>query len=116
MSEGARWKKRPRNRKGRAGNGFPALFHSPVTIHYHVLRMLNAMRRKEILFPELSYANADHTRLKRWFIRSVEGLSGRDRYARLYDIWRREIAVDSKYATRVHYNPQSGRREARSEL
>jgi putative hemolysin len=54
--------------------------------------MLNAMRRKEILFPELSYANADHTRLKRWFIRSVEGLSGRDRYARLYDIWRRDIA------------------------
>jgi len=50
------------------------------------------MRRKEILFPELSYANADHTRLKRWFIRSVEGLSGRDRYARLYDIWRRDIA------------------------
>lgn len=54
--------------------------------------MLNVMRRKEILFPELSYANSDHTRLKRWFIRSVEGLSGRDRYARLYDIWRREIA------------------------
>ena len=50
------------------------------------------MRRKEILFPELSYANADHTRLKRWFIRSVEGLSGRDRYAALYDIWRRDIA------------------------
>lgn len=54
--------------------------------------MLNAVRRKEILFPELSYANADHTRLKRWFIRSVEGLSGRDRYAKLYDIWRRSIA------------------------
>lgn len=54
--------------------------------------MLNVMRRKEILFPELSYANPDHTRLKRWFIRSVEGLSGRDRYARLYDIWRRDIA------------------------
>lgn len=50
------------------------------------------MRRKEVLFPELSYANADHTRLKRWFIRSVEGLSGRDRYARLYEIWRRDIA------------------------
>jgi putative hemolysin len=47
--------------------------------------------RKETPFPELSYANANHTRLKRWFIRSVEGLSGRDRYARLYDIWRREI-------------------------
>jgi putative hemolysin len=54
--------------------------------------MLNVMRRKEILFPELSYANAEHTRLKRWFIRSVEGLSGRDRYARLYEIWRRDIA------------------------
>src|SRR6185295_14653514 len=54
--------------------------------------MLNAMRRKEILFPELSYANSDHTRLKRWFIRSVEGLSGRDRYARIYEIWRRDIA------------------------
>ena len=54
--------------------------------------MLNPIRRREILFPELSYANADHTRLKRWFIRSVEGLSGRDRYARLYEIWRRDIA------------------------
>jgi putative hemolysin len=53
--------------------------------------MLN-VRRKEVLFPELSYANADHTRLKRWFIRSVEGLSGRDRYARLYETWRRDIA------------------------
>ena len=31
------------------------------------------MRRREILFPELSYANADHTRLKRWFIRSACG-------------------------------------------
>lgn len=50
------------------------------------------MRRKEILFPELSYANAEHPRLKRWFIRSVEGLSGRDKYARLYEIWRRDIA------------------------
>jgi putative hemolysin len=59
--------------------------------------MLNAMRRKEILFPELSYANPDHTRLKRWFIRSVEGLSGRDRYARLYDIWRNEIAPTGEH-------------------
>ena len=50
------------------------------------------MRRKQILVPELACANPDHTRLKRGFIRSVEGLSGRDRYARLYDIWRREIA------------------------
>ncbi len=43
-------------------------------------------------FPELSYANASHPPLKRWFIRSVEGLSGRDRYAALYEIWRRDIA------------------------
>ncbi len=54
--------------------------------------MLNVARRNEILFSELSYANANHPRLKRWFIRSVEGLSGRDRYARLYEIWRRDIA------------------------
>jgi putative hemolysin len=54
--------------------------------------MLRVMRRKEVLFPELSYANADHTRLKRWFIRSVEGLSGRDRYARIYETWRRDVA------------------------
>jgi putative hemolysin len=53
--------------------------------------MLNALRRRESLFPELSYANEQHSRVKRWFIRSVEGLSGRDRYARLYDTWRREI-------------------------
>jgi putative hemolysin len=43
-------------------------------------------------FRELSYANAGDPRLKRWFIRSVEGLSGRDRYAALYDLWRRNIA------------------------
>jgi putative hemolysin len=42
-------------------------------------------------FNELSYANERNTRIKRWFIRSIEGLSGRDRYARLYDIWRSDI-------------------------
>lgn len=42
-------------------------------------------------FKELSYANEKDPRLKRWFIRSMEGLSGRDRYARLYDIWRKDI-------------------------
>jgi putative hemolysin len=42
-------------------------------------------------FTELSYANERNTRIKRWFIRSIEGLSGRDRYARLYDIWRNDI-------------------------
>ncbi|AYD01306.1 lysophospholipid acyltransferase family protein [Neorhizobium sp. NCHU2750] len=42
-------------------------------------------------FKELSYANERDPKLKRWFIRSIEGLSGRDRYARLYDIWRADI-------------------------
>ncbi len=42
-------------------------------------------------FNELSYANARDPKLKRWFIRSIEGLSGRDRYTRLYDIWRNDI-------------------------
>ncbi|ATN34263.1 glycerol acyltransferase [Rhizobium sp. ACO-34A] len=42
-------------------------------------------------FDELSYANERDPRLKRWFIRSIEGLSGRDRFARLYDIWRSDI-------------------------
>ncbi|RWX75402.1 glycerol acyltransferase [Neorhizobium lilium] len=42
-------------------------------------------------FKELSYSNEKDRRLKRWFIRSIEGLSGRDRYARLYDIWRTDI-------------------------
>ncbi|MCF3639791.1 lysophospholipid acyltransferase family protein [Rhizobium sp. TRM95111] len=39
-------------------------------------------------FKELSYANENDRRLKRWFIRSIEGLSGRNRYARLYAQWR----------------------------
>lgn len=42
-------------------------------------------------FNELSYANERDTRLKRWVIRSIEGMSGRNRYARLYDIWRSDI-------------------------
>jgi putative hemolysin len=44
-----------------------------------------------VQFKELSYSNEKDPRLKRWFIRSIEGLSGRDRYARLYDIWRTDI-------------------------
>ncbi|MBR0555680.1 lysophospholipid acyltransferase family protein [Ciceribacter sp. L1K23] len=46
-------------------------------------------------FEELSYANERDPRLKRWFIRSIEGLSGRDRFARLYDIWRSDIVGKS---------------------
>lgn len=44
-----------------------------------------------MLFKELSYAGEKDPRFKRWFIRSIEGLSGRDRYAGLYDIWRTDI-------------------------
>lgn len=40
---------------------------------------------------QLSYANENQPRFKRWIIRSIEGLSGRDRYLRLYQIWSRDI-------------------------
>jgi len=40
---------------------------------------------------QLSYANENQPRFKRWLIRSIEGLSGRDRYLRLYQIWSRDI-------------------------
>lgn len=46
-------------------------------------------------FKELSYANANDRRLKRWFIRSMEGLSGRNRYAKLYTRWRSDIVGKS---------------------
>ena len=39
-------------------------------------------------FPELTYANPTQPRLQRWFIRTVETMSGRDRFAALYDTWR----------------------------
>lgn len=48
-----------------------------------------------VRFRQLSYANENDPRLKRWFIRSMEGLAGRDRYARLYDIWRTSIVGTS---------------------
>ena len=48
-----------------------------------------------VRFKELSYANERDPRFKRWLIRSIEGLSGRDRYVRLYDIWRSDIVGKS---------------------
>ena len=42
-------------------------------------------------FKELSYANENDRRLKRWFIRAMEGLAGRNRYARLYNQWRQNV-------------------------
>jgi putative hemolysin len=44
-----------------------------------------------VKFKELSYANERDPKLKRWFIRSIEGLSGRDRFTRIYEIWRNDI-------------------------
>ncbi len=48
-----------------------------------------------VRFKELSYANENDPRLKRWFIRSMEGLAGRNRYARIYDTWRNSIVGTS---------------------
>jgi putative hemolysin len=48
-----------------------------------------------VQFKELSYANENDRRLKRWFIRSMEGLAGRNRYAKLYNQWRLNIVGKS---------------------
>tara|TARA_R110002020_G_scaffold12842_7_gene46693 strand:- start:997 stop:1848 length:852 start_codon:yes stop_codon:yes gene_type:complete len=45
---------------------------------------------------QLSYANENQPLFKRWLIRSIEGLSGRDRYLRLYQIWSREIVPEGR--------------------
>ncbi|NLS05261.1 glycerol acyltransferase [Rhizobium sp. P32RR-XVIII] len=42
-------------------------------------------------FNQLSYASENDPRFKRWLIRSIEGLSGRNRYVRLYETWRTDI-------------------------
>ncbi|UVK52570.1 GNAT family N-acetyltransferase [Mesorhizobium sp. AR02] len=49
------------------------------------------LKPREKPFPELSYANPRQPALTRWVIHSIEGLSGRDRYAALYDFWRRQV-------------------------
>ena len=48
-----------------------------------------------VQFKELSYANENDRRLKRWFIRTMEGIGGRDRYVRLYNRWRHEVVGKS---------------------
>ena len=54
------------------------------------------MRKKQRLrFPELSYASPGDPKLKQWLIRRVEGLSGRDYFADLYEIWRSSIVGTS---------------------
>jgi len=54
------------------------------------------MFRKKIRFPELSYANPNDHRLKQWLVRRVEGLSGRDYFADLYEAWRNDIVGKSQ--------------------
>lgn len=49
------------------------------------------LKMREKPFPELSYANPCQPALARWVIHSIEGLSGRDRFAALYDFWRRQV-------------------------
>jgi len=49
------------------------------------------LKLRERPFPELSYASPHQPALTRWFIHSIEGLSGRDRFAALYDFWRRQV-------------------------
>ncbi|RUW53695.1 GNAT family N-acetyltransferase [Mesorhizobium sp. M8A.F.Ca.ET.021.01.1.1] len=49
------------------------------------------LKSRERPFPELSYANPHQPALARWFIHSVEGLSGRDRFAALYEFWRHQV-------------------------
>ncbi len=64
---------------------------SVTSLLYGLWEYVTLVKGTTLRFDELSYANERDPRLKRWFIRSIEGLSGRDRYARLYDIWRSDI-------------------------
>lgn len=46
-----------------------------------------------VRFEHFSYANERDPRLKRWVIRTIEGLSGRNRFVRAYETWRCDIAL-----------------------
>lgn len=59
-------------------------------------RPLNMLRNKPVRFPELSYANPRDPKLKQWFIRRMEGLSGREHFADLYEIWKNEVVGKSQ--------------------
>jgi putative hemolysin len=59
-------------------------------------RSFALLKRRPIRFPELSYANPDDHKLKQWFIRRMEGLSGRDHFADLYAIWKNDIVGKSQ--------------------
>ncbi|WP_306117852.1 MULTISPECIES: lysophospholipid acyltransferase family protein [unclassified Roseitalea] len=46
---------------------------------------------RNVRFAELTYARPTDPPIKRWVIRTVETMSGRDRLADLYEFWRSEI-------------------------
>ncbi|MEP3045749.1 MAG: lysophospholipid acyltransferase family protein [Roseibium sp.] len=46
---------------------------------------------------EFSYANPDHPRLKRWVIRSIEGISGRKKLLGLYKTWKTTMVGTSGF-------------------
>lgn len=48
-----------------------------------------------VKFKELSYANESDPLLKRMVIRTVENLSGRDKYVEMYKIWRSDVVGKS---------------------
>ena len=65
---------------------FIALSH-----HYEKIVQICFNQGSSVQFPELSYANETQPRLTQWLIRAIEGISGRNYYAGLYDIWRSDI-------------------------
>jgi putative hemolysin len=48
-------------------------------------------------YAEFSYANPEHPRLKRWLIRSIEGLSGRRKILDIYEVWKSSVVGTSEY-------------------
>ena len=46
---------------------------------------------RDVRFAELTYARPSDPPIKRWMIRTVENMSGRERLADLYEFWRNEI-------------------------
>ena len=52
-------------------------------------------REPTVKFQELSYANETDPLLKRMVIRTVENLSGRNKYVEVYKIWRSEVVGKS---------------------
>ncbi len=48
-------------------------------------------------YAEFSYANSDHPPLKRWLIRSIEGISGRRKLLDLYEVWKTSMVGSSDY-------------------